>query len=136
MKKDARKKDFEIRLDLKSAVPVYEQIKRGIKYLIISGYLKEGDQLLSIRELASKLRVNPNTIVKVYYQLEAEGFIASRPGSMYFVKLDREKVKREREEIFKREVEEFVSRMINMGYSPVEIIREIEITIKNKGGKG
>ncbi len=135
MKKGSEKKSFEIRIDPKSPVPVYEQIKRAIKFLIISGYLREGDQLLSIRELATKLRVNPNTIVKVYYQLETEGFIASRPGSMYFVKLDKKRVQKEREETFRREVEEFVSRIIDMGYTPEELMKEIEKTLKNKGGK-
>jgi len=58
----------KIVIEARSPVPVYEQIKQGIKLLIMSGQLQPGDKLLPIRELAGKLKVNANTIVKVYYQ--------------------------------------------------------------------
>ena len=128
------KRDFEIKINSKSAVPIYEQIKRGIKLLIISGYLKNGDQILSIRELASKLKVNPNTIIKVYYQLEAEGYIFSKPGSMYIVKIDKDKVKKEKYVFFKKETDDYIAKIVSMGYSPEEAIKEIEKRINNKGG--
>ncbi|MCJ7565373.1 MAG: GntR family transcriptional regulator, partial [Candidatus Aminicenantes bacterium] len=63
------KKTLNFKVDAKSAIPTYEQIIRAIKLAIISGYLEEGDQLMSLRELALKLTVNPNTIIKVYDQL-------------------------------------------------------------------
>ena len=82
MKKEIKPLDFEI--DARSAIPVYEQVKQEIKLLIMSNYLEEGDQLVPIRELATRLQINPNTIVKVYYQLDVEGYIYSLPGSGYF----------------------------------------------------
>jgi GntR family transcriptional regulator len=100
MTKYLRKRDFEIKINNKSTVPIYEQIKRGIKLLIVSGYFKNGDHILSIRELASKLKVNPNTIIKVYYQLEAEGYLFSKPGTSYIVKIDEDKVKKEKFDFF------------------------------------
>jgi len=119
------KKYFYIKVNVKSALPVYEQIKRAIKLAILSGHLEEGDQLMSLRELALKLRINPNTIIKVYYQLEVEGFIYSRPGAGYFVKFDRKKIQKEKSELFDEITSEYISRIIDLGYSLEDIIEEL-----------
>ncbi len=123
---------FEIKVDVKSALPVYEQIKRAIKLIILSGRLRGGDQLMSIREMALKLRINPNTIIKVYYQLEIEGFVISRPGAGYFVKFDGKKIQKERRELFEQATDEYVSKVTNMGYSLEDITQEIN-TRKKEG---
>ncbi len=123
---------FEIKVDVKSALPVYEQIKRAIKLVILSGRLKEGDQLMSIRELALKLQINPNTIIKVYYQLEMEGFVLSRPGAGYFVKFDGKKIQKERRELFEQATDEYISKVTDMGYSLEDITQEIN-TRKKEG---
>jgi GntR family transcriptional regulator len=123
---------FEIKVDVKSALPVYEQIKRAIKLVILSGRLEEGDQLMSIRELALKLKINPNTIIKVYYQLEMEGFVISRPGTGYFVKFDGKKIQKERRELFEQATDEYISKVTDMGYSLEDITQEIN-TRKKEG---
>jgi DNA-binding transcriptional regulator YhcF (GntR family) len=119
-------KPLEITIDARSALPVYEQVKQGIKILIISGYLEAGDRLVPIRELASKLKVNPNTIVKVYYQLDVEGYIYSQPGSGYFVQADRPQRPEETEELFVRVTEEFISKALKLGYSVDDMIGQLE----------
>lgn len=123
---------FEIKVDVKSALPVYEQIKRAIKLVILSGRLEEGDQLMSIRELALKLQINPNTIIKVYYQLEMEGFVLSRPGAGYFVKFDGKKIQKERRVLFEQATDEYISKVTDMGYSLEDITQEIN-TRKKEG---
>ncbi len=65
--------------------PVYEQIKEKIKELVISGVLKENDKIPSVRELATTLAINPNTIQKAYHELEQEGFIYSLRAKGNFV---------------------------------------------------
>ncbi len=65
--------------------PIYEQIKEKIKDLIISGALRENDKIPSVRELASELGINPNTIQKSYKDLENDGYINSVVGKGYFV---------------------------------------------------
>lgn len=123
-----KKKDnkyFNIKVDVKSALPVYEQLKRAIKLAILSGHLEEDDQLMSLRELALKLQINPNTIIKVYYQLEVEGFIYSRPGTGYFVKFNRKKIQKEKSELFDEITSEYTSRIIDLGYSLEDIIEEL-----------
>jgi len=123
---------FEIKVDVKSALPVYEQIKRAIKLVIFSRRLKEGDQLMSIRELALKLQINPNTIIKVYYQLEMEGYVISRPGSGYFVKLDRTKLQKEKRTLFEQATDEYISKVTDMGYSLEDILQGINIRKKEE----
>jgi len=128
--REEARKFFDIKVDVKTALPVYEQVKRAIKLVILSGRLEEGDQLMSIRELALKLQINPNTIIKVYYQLEVEGFILSRPGAGYFVKLDSKKIQKERRELFEKATDEYISKITDMGYPLEDIIREINIRKK------
>ncbi len=123
---------FEIKVDVKSALPVYEQIKRAIKLVILSRRLKEGDQLMSIREMALKLQINPNTIIKVYYQLEMEGFVISRPGAGYFVKLDNTKLQKEKRTLFEQATDEYISKVTDMGYSLGDILQGINIRKKEE----
>lgn len=66
-------------------VPIYQQVANQVKYLVASGRLKQGDQLLPVRKLAEQLIVNPNTIARAYRELEAEGVVQSRRGSGVFV---------------------------------------------------
>ena len=128
-------KPLEITLDSRSALPVYEQVKQGIKLLIVSGYLDEGDRLVPIRELAANLRVNPNTIVKVYYQLDVEGYIYSQPGSGYFVKADRPRRFEESEELFGNITEEFISKALKLGYSVDDMIAQLERRLTDENVK-
>ncbi len=120
--KNKGKEFFEIKVDVKSPLPVYEQVKRAIKLSILSRRLREGDKLMSLRELALKLEINPNTIIKIYNQLEGEGYIYSRPGSGYFVKHDREKIKKEKYELFEEETQDYVARVIELGYTFEDIL--------------
>ncbi len=123
MKRKTKEKEFfEIKVDVKSALPVYEQVKRAIKLAIISGRLADGGKLMSLRELAQKLQINPNTIIKIYTQLEVEGYIYSRPGAGYFVRRDKQKIKKEKYELFEKESLDYISRVIELGYSFDDIL--------------
>lgn len=66
--------------------PIYEQIREKFIELIINNALREGDKLPSVRELASMLTVNPNTISKAYSRLEDEGMIETLKGKGTFVR--------------------------------------------------
>ena len=116
---------LEFKVDAKSAVPVYEQIKRAIKLAIVSGDLEEGDKLMSLRELALKLTVNPNTIIKVYDQLETDGFISSRPGAGYYVKFDRPGIRQKEQRLLREITQEYIAEALQLGYSIEDTIQEI-----------
>ncbi len=65
--------------------PIWLQIKEDVCRLILSGVLREGERLPSVRELAGQLAINPNTIQRAYRELEQEGFICSMTGKGSFV---------------------------------------------------
>ncbi len=72
-------------LDLRSRVPIYEQLVETFKEAIINEVLKTDEQLPSVRILAQQLTINPNTIQKAYRELERQGYIYSLPGKGSFV---------------------------------------------------
>ena len=74
-----------LQLDFGDRRPIYEQIKDKIKNLIIMGVLKENEKIPSVRELATSLTINPNTIQKAYKDLENEGYIYSQKARGSFV---------------------------------------------------
>ena len=74
-----------IHLDYRDARPIYTQIVDGYREQILTGILLPEDKLPSVRELASALTINPNTIQRAYRQLEMEGWIATVPGKGCFV---------------------------------------------------
>jgi len=65
--------------------PIYLQIADGIAEKILGGELKEGDRILSVRELGGELGVNPNTAMRSYEKLTADGIIYNQRGIGYFV---------------------------------------------------
>ena len=69
--------------------PIYEQIKDGLRRMVVSGALAPDEKLPSVRALATQLSINPNTIQRSYNELEAEGLIYSVPGKGSFVSPDR-----------------------------------------------
>ena len=74
-----------IHLDYRDTRPIYEQVRDGLRKLMVTGMLRPGDKLPSVRALAVELAINPNTIQRAYSQLEAEGYILSVSGKGTFV---------------------------------------------------
>ena len=74
-----------IQLNCRDSRPIYEQVKDGLRQLIINGVLTEGSRLPSVRELAVSLTINPNTIQRAYRELETEGYICSVAGRGSYV---------------------------------------------------
>lgn len=75
-----------IQVDARSGIPIYEQIYENTRQLILRGILEEDEKISSVRELASRLTINPNTIQKAYRVLENDGYIYSVKGRGNFVK--------------------------------------------------
>lgn len=67
-------------VDPRSGVPIYIQLIDGVRHAVEIGSLGSGDRLPTVRALAGKLNVAPNTVVKAYNELQREGLIESRPG--------------------------------------------------------
>ncbi|MBQ7415917.1 MAG: GntR family transcriptional regulator [Oscillospiraceae bacterium] len=74
-----------VHLDYRDARPIYSQIVDGFRDQILCGVLTPGDKMPSVRELATELTINPNTIQRAYRELEMQGWIVSVPGKGSFV---------------------------------------------------
>ncbi len=74
-----------LHLDYRDARPIYEQVRDGLRRLMVAGAMEEGEKLPSVRSLASTLAINPNTIQRAYEALESEGYVYSVPGKGSFV---------------------------------------------------
>ena len=109
-----------IRLNYRDASPIYEQIKNGLKRLIVSGAMKEGEKLPSVRSLAMDLAIYPNTIQKAYNELENEGYIYSVPGKGSFASGDIKEDEKRKEEL-KRQIRELVVELRFLGVTQEEL---------------
>ncbi|MDR3122383.1 MAG: GntR family transcriptional regulator [Treponema sp.] len=77
--------NIEFSLDQANGSPVYRQIIRQIEHGVLSGRLKAGDKLPTIRSLAVALKINPNTIAKAYGELEIRGILTTQVGSGTYI---------------------------------------------------
>ena len=91
-----------IHINFRDARPIYEQVKDGFCQLILSGALPPDYKLPSVRELASSLTINPNTIQRAYRSLEQEGYIVSVPGKGSFVCDGDQAARARRQELLER----------------------------------
>ena len=117
-------RDAVIRLNYRDSRPIYEQIMDGLRRLVVSQVLKPGDKLPSVRELASQLAINPNTIQRAYRELEAQGYIYSIPGKGSFA-AERAEVDQARVEKLLRRFDETVTELGFLGYSGEKLCQRI-----------
>lgn len=98
-----------IKIESKSFVPIYEQIKKEIKRNISLGILKSHEPLPSIRDLAAELIVNPNTVARAYRELEKEGFIYTKKAKGCYVSEGSPSlIKKERSELLNQVFDEAI----------------------------
>ena len=112
-------------LDLKSRVPIYEQLKARTLELIMAGVLQQDSQLPSVRSLARELGVNPNTIQKAYQDMEKEGVIYSVAGKGSFVN-DIRRVKEKEKEAAFTSLRQICAQLKQCGAQDAEILQEVE----------
>jgi len=106
---------FRSNIDFSSPVPIYQQVIHLIKLEILSGRMKDGDQLPPIRELAKILKLNPNTVAKAYYTLEEEGFVESKRGSGNWVNYKKAKLDSLRKGMIEDEFRAFLESAFSLG---------------------
>jgi GntR family transcriptional regulator len=102
-----------VSLDPADATPIYAQVERGLRAAIAAGRLKPGDQLPTVRELAVDLRVNANTVARVYSELERAGVFETRRGVGTFVRAGRAEARPPSEHA--RRLRAFATRVLSEG---------------------
>ena len=125
-KKGGQAGSVRFSLDQSDDAPIYRQIIRQIEYAVLSGRLKSGDRLPTIRSLAVELKTNPNTIAKAYGELEIRGILATQVGSGTYIS---DKKPAPQEEGPEKKIREIVGRFIkdmqDLGIDKRELARVI-----------
>ena len=123
-----------IQLNFRDARPFYLQIKENLRQLIVTGALVENDKLPSVREMASSLAINPNTIQRAYRELEAEGYVYSLSGRGTFVaKLAEAAFGREKELL--EEFDKTVTELLYLSVSVEELQKRIHEIEERRGNE-
>lgn len=110
--------------------PIYLQIMERIKKSIVSGELALGDRVLSIRDMALEMGVNPNTMSRVYMELEREGVIETIRGTGSFVVEEGELISRLKAELFENKILGTVQSLVDVGFDDEEIIDYVRKALK------
>ena len=110
-----------ISLNYRDSRPIYEQIKDGLKKLIVTGGLAADERLPSVRALATQLSINPNTIQRAYNELEGEGYIYSIPGKGSFAAANAGADENRKRELLNK-VREILAELRYLGVSRQELL--------------
>ena len=126
-----------ITIETSGFIPIYEQIKKGIKSEISLGVIKANEALPSIRDLAAELVVNPNTVARAYRELEHEGFICTRKGKASFVAENSSSlIQREKTRLIEDVFDRAISEAQKFGLDTAEIRRIVEARLKSQEMRG
>lgn len=113
-----------ITIDYKDRRPIYEQLIEKIEDMTVRGILQPDSQLMSVRQLALELSINPNTIQRAYTELERRGVIYSIKGRGSFISGDFEKLRDERKKVILYELNKLCERAAAIGIKEDDIISE------------
>ncbi len=113
---------MQFQIDSGSRQPIYRQLMEQIREASARGRLSAGQRLPSVRQLSKSLVVNPNTIARVYTELEREGVLNTRPGMGVFVAEPKaELTKRVRRERLLAGLDSFLTEAVHLGFTAQEI---------------
>lgn len=118
-------------VDVMSRVPVYEQIIKQVEEQVLTGILKEGDKLPSVRSLSVKLSINPNTIQKAYTELDRRQLIITVPGKGSFISEKAIEVVGANSREKMTELNKIIRKLALTGVTKEEIINNIEEVFNN-----
>lgn len=113
-----------ININFRDSRPIYEQVKTTLRKLIVSGAMSPDEKLPSVRELASQLAINPNTIQRAYRELKQEGYIISIPGKSSYANLSAQVDEGRKKELLTA-MDEIVAELLYLGVTPDELDRRI-----------
>jgi GntR family transcriptional regulator len=117
---------MEIRIVPGSTVPIYKQVVDQVRLGVRSGGRVPGDPLPSVRALAERLVINPNTVAHAYAELVRDGIIEARQGRGYFVASRRQVYsEEERERRLREALDSFIGEALSLGYDRQEIRRAV-----------
>lgn len=112
-------------LNTRDARPLHEQVREGLRRLIVSGAIREQERLPAVRELAITLSINPNTIARAYRDLETEGYIYTVTGKGSFA-ADRQEVNNDRLHALLAQWEDITRELLFLGKNAGELCTQLQ----------
>jgi len=114
---------MELQVDPASRLPIYRQLAAQIREAVARGRLRPEEKLPSVRDLSRQLVINPNTVARVYTELEREGVLNTRPGLGVFVaQPGNDLTKRARKERLLSLADELLTAAVHLGFSADEVL--------------
>jgi len=110
-----------VSIEFDNNLPIYLQIMNFIKKEIVTGKLKAGDKIPSVRELAAELQINPNTIQRTFQELEREEVVETRRGLGRYVTSEEAKIMTIKKEMAGDLLDNFINGMQELGFSNKDI---------------
>lgn len=123
---------MDLKLDFRSGIPIYVQIMDQIKDLIATGELQPDDQLPTVRQLASDLRVNFNTVARAYRLMDEAGLISTQHGRGTYILSppDEEAGERIRRQALRGLTRNYLAHAHRLGFSQVEVMEDLHQQIE------
>ena len=118
-----------LHLDYRDSRPIHQQVRDGLRRLMVTGVLQPGDQLPSVRKLATELAINPNTIQRAYMELEQQGLICPVKGKGSFV-TDSSRIRQIGMEETLSELKKITEKGMALGVGEEEMIGVIRLCYK------
>ena len=106
--------------------PIYVQLVEKLRIEIVSGKLKSGERIPSVRELALTARVNPNTMQKALAELESEGLVYTERTNGKFVTDNKDLIEKVKRELAEEKVNNYINDMKNIGITYEEAIQYLQ----------
>jgi GntR family transcriptional regulator len=123
-----------LRIDPSDATPIHAQLERSIRVAIATGTLRPGDKLPTVRQLAVELRVNANTVAKVYAYLERTGAVETRRGVGTFIAGGNGNRHQEaRDAALRALAMRTLADAARLGFTAAEVLKQIEAVTKEHG---
>jgi GntR family transcriptional regulator len=124
---------MQIKIDFRSSAPIYVQIIEQIRQKVASGELKQGDQLPTVRQLATELRVNFNTVARAYRMLDEAGLISTQHGRGTYIweQPSEETIQRLRQQGLEGLTRRYLAEAARRGFSAEEVATNIHPILKN-----
>jgi GntR family transcriptional regulator len=121
------------RLAFDDRIPIYRQIIIQFSQAFVRGDIKPGERIPSIREMATFLKINTNTMQRVYQEMERAGLINSKRGTGYFFTEEIKMIEKTRRDLAVGSLNRFTGEMRALGCADREILKELKLYIEGGG---
>ncbi|MCZ1263303.1 transcriptional regulator, GntR family [Paenibacillus sp. OK060] len=116
-------------IEFDNNLPIYLQIMQYIKRQIVTGTLKAGDKIPSVRELAAELQINPNTVQRTFQELEREEVVETKRGLGRYVTSEESKIMTIKKEMAGELLERFLTGMQELGIEEQDIVNIVAVAV-------